>query len=250
VSNRTERDAASDATRGADETTMPDHPVMERYLHAIDEVVRRRLPPGRVRERLSELKRAAEAMPNVLDPEWERLVAELARYGLQVVRSWIMILQPAGDSVGDAWSAAWQRLTPQVVESLASETAARGIDAFRREILRPRWWARDTGPELRTVFLMECAMQLPNSFRSWLLKTDQLSVDAQEWWFVREESEIGSELLGLLEHRVRREPHSVAGALRPAGLTEPEIAEVVGATRDMFDLMADVRHRDQQWGES
>lgn len=244
MSNKTRRDA--EALLRASDDSLPDSPAVTRYLDAVEETVRTRLTPDAVHQRLLQLKRAAEAMPNSDDPEWARLVEELARYGHQVVHSWILILQFANEHDGWPRLLAGQPLTARDADMVARETVARGINSFRSEIMRLRWWSGQRMPELRTIFLVECVWQLPNVYRSWLLKTERVSSDAQEWLLSAGDTEARAELFRILKGRIHYDLARVASVLEPAGYTEPEIAEIVEVTREVFDLVGESNHRTGQ----
>jgi hypothetical protein len=79
-------------------------------------------------------------------------------------------------------------------------------------------------------------MHFPDAHRSRLLEVGELSSDAQEWWWLpTEEADSISDVLRSLEYLVRNEKDRIADVLRPTGYTEAELAEIIGATRKIFD---------------
>jgi hypothetical protein len=77
VADKTERRAAEVGSASEEAWSNPSS--VERFLSAIDETVAERLDQQAVRARLAQLQRAAERMPKTTDPDWARLVEELAR---------------------------------------------------------------------------------------------------------------------------------------------------------------------------
>jgi hypothetical protein len=226
-------------TQASDGPILADPPAVTRYLDAVEATVADRLSADAVQHRLDQIKQAAESMPRSADPEWDLLIEELARYGYQVVRSWILILQFANEHDGWLRLLAGQSLTARDADMVASETVARGINSFRSEIMRMRRWSEQRVPELRTIFLVECAWHLPTVCRYWLLKTEQLSSDAQEWLLSTEDTEARAELFEILKGRVHYELVRVAGVLEPAGYTDQEITEIIEVTREVFDVVGE-----------
>jgi hypothetical protein len=234
VADKTERRAAEVGSASEEAWSNPSS--VERFLSAIDETVAERLDQQAVRARLAQLQRAAERMPKTTDPDWARLVEELARYGHQVVRSWVLVLQSLEEHASESLYPARPPLTSHEADLLASETVARAINSFDGEVMRTRWWVQDRSIDPQTMFLVECAMHFPDAHRSRLLEVGELSSDAQEWWWLpTDEADYISDVLRSLEYLVRNEKGRIADVLRPTGYTEAEAAEIIGATQRVFD---------------
>jgi len=112
---------------------------------------------------------------NFEGPGWERFQDALARYGLQVLMSWIhkglifRLCRERGiptkrpvliDAVG--------------VDHLAYGTVAEAIHAFRERVLRRDKWTPAGGASLRTYFIGQCLFQFPRVYERWLR-------EEQEW---------------------------------------------------------------------
>jgi DNA-directed RNA polymerase specialized sigma24 family protein len=108
-------------------------------------------------------------------PGWERFQDALARYGLQVLLSWI--------HKGLIFKRCRERGIPTKkpvlidaaeVEQLAFSTVAEAIHAFRERVLRRHQWKAEGGASLRTYFIGQCLFQFPRVYARWLR-------EEQEW---------------------------------------------------------------------
>jgi DNA-directed RNA polymerase specialized sigma24 family protein len=101
---------------------------------------------------------------------------ELAKYGLAVIRGWIV----RDLILGKVAERGFGRLAPPPIkqslledaDGLADETVTRALHAFREKVLLPGVWDPRKGASLRTFFIGQCLMQFSNVYRSWL--ADQL----------------------------------------------------------------------------
>ena len=106
---------------------------------------------------------------------WDRFKDALARYGLQVLRSWLRTAViftrcrerglPTERPV---------RLTGEQVEELAALTVAEAIVTFRDKVLRTDSWDPKRGASLRTFFIGQCLLRYPRIYKKWLR-------DEQSW---------------------------------------------------------------------
>jgi hypothetical protein len=219
-----------------------DEPAIGRFAEAVAQIVDQRLTPDAVEARLAQLRRAAENQSAWHDDKWARLIAELARYAHQVVRSWIAIVASVStDTAG--WSPTERSLptlTEQDAEDLTNDIVARAVTGFQEELGRARWWLKDERPDMKVLFLLECALQLPDAHRSWLLRTDRLSWDEDEQ--IASASDASTqhqpEFLVVLQGQLRDERVRVRYLLKASRYSDLEVVEIIDATLDMFALAA------------
>ena len=126
-------------------------------------------------DRLVEDRRLYQVLSrqNFEGPGWERFQNALARYGLQVLRSWI--------HKGLIFRRCHERGLPtkkpvplerEQVDELAATTVAEAIHAFRARVLRRNAWDPGRGASLRTYFIGQCLLQFPRIYERWL-RTEQ-----------------------------------------------------------------------------
>ena len=119
------------------------------------------------RELLEELAAAGFA-----GPVYEVFAGSLAAYGLAVLMAWmsngeiVARCKAAGRPLpGDAVPAAWSR--DDRLE-LATETVARALDFFFRQVLQAGRWDDCRGASLKTFLVGACVLEFPNVFRLWI----------------------------------------------------------------------------------
>ncbi len=129
------------------------------------------------RELLEELAAAGFA-----GPVYEMFAAGLAAYGLAVTMAWlgtgeiVARCESAGDPVpgtdvsARSWSAAaWAGAAWTGGErlELATETVARALDLFLREVPAAGRWDRRRSPSMKAFFIGACVREFPGVFRAW-----------------------------------------------------------------------------------
>jgi hypothetical protein len=118
-------------------------------------------------------------------PQWDYFANELARYGLAVIRAWIR----KGDIDGKCAEKGFHTtpLPPEMcsdevaVGSIADETVAEALVAFRDDILARGVWDPDKGASLRTFFIGQCLLQYRNAASRWLRQQhDETPIDPHD----------------------------------------------------------------------
>jgi DNA-directed RNA polymerase specialized sigma24 family protein len=179
-------------------------------------------------------------------PVWDHLADELARYGYQVIRSWIgstKIFSKCAAKGVACRPRKSERMTENDVDEIALEVVARALPKFRDKVLRV--WLPDGKASLRTMFVTQCLFQFPNVYRRWLVEAKQLPVDLLEEWETfgpRREGDDPAGLIALraeavhaLEHYVRDDRLRASFLLQAMGYTTEEIAEMLGTTSKALD---------------
>jgi len=113
---------------------------------------------------------------------WDDAVEWLCLYGAAVLQVWIrrgqLNAKLKARGLGTLPRTTHYR-DPAEAASLAHETVARAIIAFRDTVLIPGRWDPDKGASLRTYFVGQCLMQVRNPYRRGLPRVE-LQVEAQE----------------------------------------------------------------------
>jgi len=102
-------------------------------------------------------------------PNWNRFKDALARYGLQVIGSWIrtgLIFKRCRERGLPTERPV--RLQAGERSELAAITVAEAIAAFRDRVLRNGNWDPDRGASLRTYFIGQCLLRFPRVYKNWL----------------------------------------------------------------------------------
>lgn len=101
-------------------------------------------------------------------PQWDRFTRELARYGLGVLRAWIL----RGNIYGKVQSLTGYGLSRldgwpdrQTAEDLAAETVVVALNYFRDNVLKAHRWQSAGGASLSTFFIGQCLHQFANLYR-------------------------------------------------------------------------------------
>lgn len=102
-------------------------------------------------------------------PQWGRFTRELARYGLGVVRAWII----RGNIYGKVQSLTGYGLgrlegwpDREIAEDLAADTVVAALKYFRDNVLKTHRWQSAGGASLSTFFIGQCLHQFANIYRS------------------------------------------------------------------------------------
>lgn len=218
----------------AEEEEQDPIPALDRYAHAVDEIVERELTDDAVNDRLARFKKAVETSSN-LHHDLDYLIEELSRYAIQVVRSWVAIIA-LGDPDNEPRADDQRGLYTNDADELAESVVARAVVGFRDEVTNVRWWMRQSRPETKRQFLLECALQLPSVYRSGLLHRGDIPWDAREeearWSFGDADEQ--AELFRRLADNTIRRRRGVELVLGGFGYSEAEVAEILQATEDTF----------------
>jgi hypothetical protein len=247
MSNETQRDIASptgvssEPTRANPVDDESNPAALDSYLHMVDETVERYLTPELVEAKLAQLKRAIPARADWDEDDWNHLIDTLTEYAYQVVRSWVAILA-VGNGATDPHGSrrALSRLNERDVDELADDIVTRAVTGFRVEMARIRWWLRDEQPDMKKLFILECALQLPEAYRAWQLGRGRLSWEALEELAMESEAyaDENVELLQRLYRYLRHDRDRIAYLLQTIRYDEAEVTEIIQATLAVFDLIA------------
>ncbi|HET7488443.1 MAG TPA: sigma-70 family RNA polymerase sigma factor [Acidimicrobiales bacterium] len=106
---------------------------------------------------------------------WDDAVDWLCVYGVAVLQAWIrrgqLNAKLRARGLGTLPHTTHYR-DPAEAASLAHETVARAITAFRDTVLIPGRWNPEKGACLRTYFIGQCLMQVRNPYRRGLPRVD------------------------------------------------------------------------------
>jgi DNA-directed RNA polymerase specialized sigma24 family protein len=119
------------------------------------------------RELVSELRRN-----NFEGVHYNYYAIELAKYGMAVIAGWtrrgLIMEKVKRHSFGGLPSLDQKELAdPNNAQTLADETVAIALRAFREDVLIPGKWDPDKGASIKTFFVGQCLMQFPNVYRRW-----------------------------------------------------------------------------------
>ncbi|MEO3939419.1 sigma factor-like helix-turn-helix DNA-binding protein (plasmid) [Dermatophilaceae bacterium Soc4.6] len=117
--------------------------------------------------------------------EWQLTAEELARYGVDVLCSWIRkgtIYDKCAQKKRPVKRAPEGALTSDEIESIAGETVTRALGYFRDEVLRAGRWDPEKGASLTTFFVGQCILRFPDVYRPWLtsVESHRGSIDLAE----------------------------------------------------------------------
>jgi hypothetical protein len=217
----------------------------EAYASAVDHDLAETYTPSIVADRLARLKAAEAARSSWHEEDWNYLIEELSAYAFQVVHSWITIIAHFDEPSGSGHITR-TRMSGQDVETLAGDVITRAVNGFRQELDQIRWWLRQDLPEMKTLFLLECVLQLPDAFRSWRLSrslTDELD-EMAEYGFAADDH---SELLRRIYVCVHDDKPRTVQVLK-AHYSEAEVDDIVAVTLSVFDLASGGAGRPGQAG--
>jgi DNA-directed RNA polymerase specialized sigma24 family protein len=100
---------------------------------------------------------------------WMKFSQEMARYGLDILASWIgrgiiygKVKALTGFTLGRLLG--WP--DPETSTDLAADTVVDALDYFRERVLRTQRWQADQGASLGTFFIGQCMYRFPNRYRS------------------------------------------------------------------------------------
>jgi hypothetical protein len=206
-----------------------DSPILERYVRHLDETLATELTRDAVQERLNRLMRGMAAQSKWHDRDLDGLCDDLARYANQVVWVWLMVIALDEDRTA-RFDTAPLALAEHDADEITEDVVARAGASFREDVERVRWWLRDESPEMHTIFLLECALQLPGAYRSWLASTGRVP------W---EEQHVNNgDLLRSLYGHMRDDSQKVAYLLESSRYTREEVSEIVRVTLEVFEFAA------------
>jgi hypothetical protein len=156
--------AIRDVVLDAVEAQLTDDDFGDRHTQALAERAQRLLADQALVEEL--------AAADFAGPVANLVKAELAAYGIPVIRAWIRTgeIVPHCRSIGRPVSLAvggqlhW---TADDRLELAIETVAKALDYFFRRVLSEDRWDYRKGASLKTFFIGACLLQFPNIYESW-----------------------------------------------------------------------------------
>ncbi len=214
-------------------------------------------------ERLAEDQQLLEALKRdgFQGRLWKRFVDRLARYGFEIIRVWVLNMRIVPEAAkkgvkGVRGSGPDGRpFTKDAADQLAADTVEAAIRAFRRKVLIPGRWSPTGGASLNSYFLGQCLFEFPNAYRRWrhanrprpeeslyvqvddddddddsmtgvLVQPVDLSPTSDSARVVQARDEV----LYALKDVVQSDRDQVIVALRAAGYTEREIADMLDMT--------------------
>ena len=106
-------------------------------------------------------------------PLWDDFATSLARYGIGVLRAWILsgriFAELSAKSI--RYSTAGTDAVPMTSDDateLAVETVGMAIGRFRDQMLVSGRWSANGGSSLAAAFVTQCLFQFPNAHRRWM----------------------------------------------------------------------------------
>ncbi len=102
--------------------------------------------------------------------EYDRTAEELVRYGVAVLKSWILagtIYEKCAYKGRPVKRADFEAFDDAEAESMAGEVITVAIARFRTEVLLPGLWDPSRGASLTTYFVGQCILCFPGVYRPW-----------------------------------------------------------------------------------
>jgi DNA-directed RNA polymerase specialized sigma24 family protein len=181
-------------------------------------------------------------------PEYDYFQEVLAAYGLAVIRGWTRSglisgkCRDKGVAVSDVPGQLRRDLDE--VDSLAGETVARALTAFRDKVLLCGKWDPAKGASLRTYFVGQCLFQFPNQLRNWIKiheqDTRQDSLDLDYHDRSKDDAEKEAMMHILFDDAlgsIKRSDAKKALAMKAWGFKDGEIAKRLGTTVKAVERM-------------
>lgn len=179
-------------------------------------------------------------------PSWDRFANALARYGYQVIWSWVrtgLIFQRCREKgLGRYLYNGRPELKPEDVDEIAQDTVVGALRSFRDRVLIPGKWDPSKGATLKTFFIGACLIEFLGVYRvaattiarrrhHEVLARDLVekvhlharAVDPAAELILREDIRAASA-------RVRSPRTRIILQLIAEGYTQPEIAEMLDVT--------------------
>lgn len=203
------------------------------------------------------------ALQGFQGPDYERFADVVARYGYAVIRGWLrsgLIYKRVRDLTGAGLQPAPvdALLRDDAADEVALEVVAHAVRAFREHVLLKKRWDPTKKASLKTYFVGQCLMQVPNVYRRWLAET-------RTWSDTRADQQL-SELADRASGDPRGDPAAlavqeailaealasipnprtrVALLLTAQGYDQTEIAEQIGTTRKAVERLI-AKHWERQ----
>jgi hypothetical protein len=194
------------------------------------------------RDLISELRRCG-----FTGPEYQRTAEELVRYGVAVMKAWMMtgtIFEKCARRGRAVQRPAAGALDAIEAESMAGEVVTVALAHFRDEVLLPGVWDPAKGASLTTFFIGQCILRFPNIYRNWLAQVPDYDLGQDgllrrgDGWDL--EDEVLNERAQVEALRlVRNEDARKAMVLWGYGYTYAEIGERLGKTEKAVERMID-----------
>jgi DNA-directed RNA polymerase specialized sigma24 family protein len=189
-------------------------------------------------------------------PAWDRFVDMLARYGVQIIRAWVLTMRIFHESARKGVKGArgsgrgGRPFTVDDADQLADDTVAAAIRAFRDKVLFPGRWSPSGGASLRSFFIGQCLFAFPNAYRRWQRENQPLPelslydddsvtgllVDPADPSLTGDPAglveavETRDEVLHALKDVVKNDRDQAMVVLRAAGYADREIADLLDQT--------------------
>lgn len=190
--------------------------------------------------------------------EWEMAARELARYGVDVINSWVR--------KGTIYEKCAQRgrfikrppdgtIDADERQSIVNETVAKALRHFRLEVLIPGLWDPARGASITTYFVGQCLLRFPDVYRPWLnqvLRHGQ-SVELAKVQLSQRMAPVEDDVIvSMANHKalqhVRSQDARIALVMTAQNYTQGEIAERLGKTTKAVERMLDYARKQIQKG--
>ncbi|QWF20504.1 hypothetical protein KM427_16120 [Nocardioides sp. LMS-CY] len=109
------------------------------------------------------------ALSNYEGDRWDVFATELAKYGMAVIGGWMHkgLIHHKCRAKGFGLPELGRPFEPDEITELTSETVAKALYHFRRDVLLKRKWDSTRGATLRTYFVGQCIIRFANIYRHW-----------------------------------------------------------------------------------
>ncbi len=181
--------------------------------------------------------------------EWQTAAEELARYGVDVLHSWVR--------KGTIYEKCAQRkrfikrppegaLDAAEGRSLVNGTVAAALQHFREDVLIPGVWDPAKGASITTFFVGQCLMRFPDIYRPWLnqVRKVERGTDIAKVQLSQRVSPVEDDVIVSMTNRsaltvVRNRDARVAFVMIAMDYTQVQIAEYLGTTPKAVERMLD-----------
>ncbi len=181
--------------------------------------------------------------------EWQTAAEELARYGVDVLGSWVRngtIYERCAHRRRFITRPPEGALDVAEARSLVNGTVAMALQHFREDVLIPGAWDPAKGASITTYFVGQCLMRFPDTYRPWLNQvrkfergTDIAKVQLSQSINPVEEDVIISMTNHAALSVVRSQKAKQAFVMTAMGYTQVHIADHLGTTPKAVERMLD-----------
>lgn len=181
--------------------------------------------------------------------EWQTAAEELARYGVDVLHSWVRkgtIYEKCAQRQRFIQRPPEGMLDEAEARSLVNETVAVALKHFRDDVLIPGVWDPTKGASITTFFVGQCLMRFPDLYRPWLNRvrkvdrgTDIAKVQLSQQSNPVEDDVIVSMTSNSALNVVRNKEARVALVMTAMGYTQVHIADHLATTPKAVERMLD-----------